>query len=166
MSPLGVLAALAVAACATPAALGAPWFFLIYLVPIGIVVWVLRTRTMVDSGTVTTRSLLTRRRVRWDDIASLHLRPNGKVAAVLTDGTELALHAVRVRDLPVLAAASGGRLPDPEAGAATPQPANPQPGTLQRANPQRATPQGDTPQPANPQGDTAQGDTPQRATPE
>ena len=39
---------------------------------------------------------------------------------MLTDGTELALHAVRVRDLPVLAAASGGRLPDPEAGAGTP----------------------------------------------
>ena len=47
------------AACATPVALGAPWFFLIYLVPIGIVAWVLRTRTVVDSGTVTTRSLLT-----------------------------------------------------------------------------------------------------------
>jgi hypothetical protein len=156
MSPLGVLAALAVAACATPAALGAPWFFLIYLVPIGIVVWVLRTRTVVDSGTVTTRSLLTRRRVRWDEIASLHLRPNGKVAAVLTDGTELALHAVRVRDLPVLAAASGGRLPDPEAGAATPQPATPQPATPQRATPQPGTPQPGTPQPG----------TPQRATPE
>jgi hypothetical protein len=156
MSPLGVLAALAVAACATPAALGAPWFFLIYLVPIGIVVWVLRTRTVVDSGTVTTRSLLTRRRVRWDEIASLHLRPNGKVAAVLTDDTELALHAVRVRDLPVLAAASGGRLPDPEAGAATPQPATPQPATPQRATPQPGTPQPGTPQPG----------TPQRATPE
>jgi Bacterial PH domain len=115
MSPLGVLAALAVAACATPFALGAPWFFLIYLVPIGIVVWVLRTRTVADAETVTTRSLLTRRRVGWDDIASLRLRKNGKVAAVLTDGGELALHAVRVRDLPVLAAVSGGRLPDPEA---------------------------------------------------
>ncbi len=114
MSPLGVLGALALAACATPFALGAPWFFLIYLIPIGIIVWVLRTRTVADSSTVTTRSLLTRRRVRWEDIASLHLRTDGKVGAVLKDGTELPLHAVRVRDLPALAAASGGRLPNPE----------------------------------------------------
>jgi hypothetical protein len=34
---------------------------------------------------------------------------------VLTDGSELALPAVHVRDLPRLAAVSGGRLPDPAA---------------------------------------------------
>src|SRR2546423_12032888 len=109
MSPLGVLAAVALAVCATPVAFGAPWLFLIYLVPIGIVVWVLRTRTVVDPQTVTARSLLGRRRIPWDDIASLRLRDTGKVSAVLTGGAELALPAVRVRDLPVLAAASGGR---------------------------------------------------------
>jgi hypothetical protein len=35
------------------------------------------------------------------------------VSAVLTDGAELPLPAVTVRDLPQLAAVSGGRLPDP-----------------------------------------------------
>jgi hypothetical protein len=56
-----------------------------------------------------------RRRVRWDDIAPLRLRKKAKVSAILTDGAELPLLAVRVRDLPVLTAASGGRLPDPAA---------------------------------------------------
>jgi hypothetical protein len=35
---------------------------------------------------------------------------------VLNDGSELALPAVHVRDLPRLSAVSGGRLPDPAAG--------------------------------------------------
>jgi hypothetical protein len=35
------------------------------------------------------------------------------VSAVLTDGAELPLPAVTVRDLSQLAAVSGGRLPDP-----------------------------------------------------
>jgi hypothetical protein len=112
-SPLTVLAALALAVCATPFASAAPLLWLVYLVPLGIIVWTLRVRTEVDPGAVTVRRVLGRRRVPWSEISSLRLGDRARVSAVLTDGSELPLPAVHVRDLPQLAAASGGRLPDP-----------------------------------------------------
>jgi hypothetical protein len=112
-SPLTVLAALALAVCATPFAAAAPLLWLVYLIPLGIIVWTLRVRTEVDPGAVTVRRVLGRRRVPWSEISSLRLGDRARVSAVLTDGSELPLPAVHVRDLPQLAAASGGRLPDP-----------------------------------------------------
>ena len=112
-SPLIVLVALAIAFCATPFAFGAPFLWLVYLVPLGIVAWVLRVRTVADPEAVTVRRLVGGRRVPWSEISSLRLGARTRVSAVLTDGAELPLPAVHVRDLPQLAAASGGRLPDP-----------------------------------------------------
>lgn len=108
--PLTILGAVLLAVCATPAAFGAPWFWLIYLVPVAVVVWVLRVRTVVDEDGLTVRRLVGSRRVPWAEIRSLHLRDKGGVRAVLADGAELPLPSVRVRDLPQLAAASGGHL--------------------------------------------------------
>jgi hypothetical protein len=111
ISPLVVLVALTV--CATPGAWAGPYFWLIYVVPLGIIGWTLRVRTTVDPDAVTVRRLVGRRSVPWTEISSLRLRDRAKVSAVLSDGAELPLPAVHVRDLPQLAAASGGRLPDP-----------------------------------------------------
>ena len=108
--PLTILGAVLLAVCATPAAFGAPWFWLVYLLPVAVVVWVLRVRTTVDADALTVRRLVGSRRVPWSEIRSLHLRDKGGVRAVLTDGAELPLPSVRVRDLPQLAAASGGHL--------------------------------------------------------
>jgi hypothetical protein len=55
--------------------------------------------------------------VPWDGVTALRLDDRSRVRAVLDGGEELALPAVRVRDLHVLALASGGRLPDPTAEA-------------------------------------------------
>jgi hypothetical protein len=116
--PLVMLVALVFAVCATPFAFAAPYLWLIYLVPIGIVGWTLRVRTVADPETVTVRRIVGGRRVPWNEVSSVHLgraRDPGRarVSAVLSDGSELALPAVHVRDLPRLAAVSGGRLPDP-----------------------------------------------------
>ena len=108
--PLTILGAVLLAVCATPVAFGAPWFWLVYLLPVAVVVWVLRVRTTVDEEALTVRRLIGSRRVPWSEIRSLHLRDKGGVRAVLTDGAELPLPSVRVRDLPQLAAASGGHL--------------------------------------------------------
>jgi hypothetical protein len=118
VSGLTIMFAVVFAVCAIPFAFGAPWFWLVYLVPLGVVVTVVRVRTTVDDRAVTVRRLLRTRRVPWDAISSLRLRPRhrmlgSRVSAVLTDGGELPLPAVHVRDLPQLAAVSGGRLPDP-----------------------------------------------------
>ena len=110
ISSLAILGAVLLAVCATPVAFGAPFFWLIYLLPVAVVVWVVRVRTVVDAEALTVRRLVGSRRVPWSEIRSLHLRDKGGVRAVLTDGAELPLRSVRVRDLPQLAAASGGHL--------------------------------------------------------
>jgi hypothetical protein len=118
VSPLVVLVAPAFAICATPVAFAAPFLWLIYLVPIGIVVWTLRVRTVADPESVAVRRIVGGRRVPWNEITSVRLGrartpAAARVSAVLSDGSELPLPAVHVRDLPRLAAVSGGRLPDP-----------------------------------------------------
>ena len=71
------------------------------------------------------RRIVGSRRVPWSEISSLRLRDKGGVRAVLSDGAELPLPSVRVRDLPQLAAASGGRptqtLETDDAGASFPR---------------------------------------------
>jgi hypothetical protein len=116
ISPLVLLFALALAVCATPVAFGAPFLWLVYLVPVGIVVWTLRIRTVVDADGIRVRRLVGSRHLPWDALVALRVKDRSRVRAVLADGGELALPAVHVRDLHVLAMASGGRLPDPTEG--------------------------------------------------
>ena len=58
VSPLMVLFALALGVCAIPVAFGAPYLWLIYLVPLGIVAWTLRTRTVDDAEGMRVRRLV------------------------------------------------------------------------------------------------------------
>ena len=115
VSPLVVLAALAFALCATPVAFGAPGLWLVYLVPVAVIVRTLRTRTVADAAGLRVRRVIGGRRVAWDDVSGLRIDDHSRVHAVLEGGDELPLPAVRVRDLHVLALASGGRVPDPTA---------------------------------------------------
>jgi hypothetical protein len=85
----------------------------IFLVPIGLIVWVLRYRTTADAAGLTVRRVLTRRALPWSSLKGLRLTKRAGVRAVLTDDTEVALPAVRTRHLPALALVSGGRLNDP-----------------------------------------------------
>lgn len=117
VSPLVVLFALFLGVCAIPVAFGAPYLWLIYLVPVGIVAWTLRTRTVVDADGLRVQRLVGVRRVPWEALGGLRVDRHSGVHAVLTGGEEIALPAVRVRDLPALALASDGRLPDLRADA-------------------------------------------------
>jgi Bacterial PH domain len=107
---LSILGALLLAVCATPVAFGAPYLWLLYLVPLGVIAWVLRVRTVADAEALTVRRVVGTRRVPWSEISSLRLHDRARVRAVLTDGAELPLPSVHIRDLPQLAAASGGRV--------------------------------------------------------
>ena len=115
ISPLSLLAVVALAICATPVAFGAPWLWVVLAVPVGLAYWVLRVRTTAGPDTVEARGALRTRRVPWSDITALRVRSSrtrSRVGVVRGNGSELSLPAVRVRDLPRLAAASGGRLPE------------------------------------------------------
>ncbi|AOS65328.1 Bacterial PH domain [Actinoalloteichus hymeniacidonis] len=128
MPPISVLAVVALAVCVTPAAFGAPGLQLLYLIPLAILWWVLRRRTMVDSTGIQVRELFSSTRVDWPQVRGLRLGRNSSVHLVHENDAELALPLMRTRDLPLLAALSGGRLPDPTAADLTgPDPTAPDP---------------------------------------
>ncbi|QUH04593.1 PH domain-containing protein [Saccharopolyspora erythraea] len=113
ITPVSLLAALTVLIGVTPVAWTAgPWALSLYLIPLALVVWVLRTRTTIDATHITARRVLGSTRIGWDEIASFRLDERRWLRAVLNSGKEVVLPAVRVRDLPRLAAVSGGRIPD------------------------------------------------------
>ena len=87
---------------------------------------------------LTTHTLLGTRRLAWDDIAGLRIR-RSRIGAVLRNGSTVRLPVLRPRHLSLLAAASGGRLPDPTAGATASlaDPAHGRPRTRRRAAPGR-----------------------------
>ena len=106
------------AICVLPLASARPWLAVLWLLPIAAGAWVLRAGVDVDADGLTVRALLRSRRLRWDEVAGLSAGPRGELSAVLRSGGSLRLPVVRARHLPLLAAASGGRVPDP-----TPAPA-------------------------------------------
>ena len=99
--------------CMTPVAFGVPGLQVLYLVPVGVAVWLVRTRTVVGPDTVVVHRVVGSRRIIWSDLQSLRIDDRSRVWAVLHDGEEIGLPAVRTRDLPLVAAVSRGRLPDP-----------------------------------------------------
>lgn len=99
--------------CVTPVAFGAPGLQVLYLVPLGVAIWLVRARTVVDRDTVVAHRVLGSRRIAWSDLHGLRIDDRSRVWAVLHGGEEVGLPAVWARDLPLLATLSGGRLPDP-----------------------------------------------------
>jgi hypothetical protein len=98
--------------CMTPVAFGVPGLQVLYLVPLALAIWIVRTRTVVDPDTVVAYRVWHSRRIAWSDLAGLRIDDQSRVSAVLRTGDEVGLPAVRARHLPVLAAVSRGRLPD------------------------------------------------------
>ena len=99
--------------CVTPVAFAVPGLQVLYLLPLVIGVWVVRTRTVVGPEAVLARRIWGSRQLAWSELAGLRIDARSRVWAVLHGGEEVVLPTVQARDLPVLAAWSGGRLPDP-----------------------------------------------------
>jgi hypothetical protein len=92
---------------------GPSWFALLLIIPIGLSAFIVRYRTVADRDTVTARTFLASQTVPWDDIAGLRFGKGSWAYAQLKDGGELRLPAVTFSTLPLLTAASGGRVPNP-----------------------------------------------------
>ena len=96
--------------CVTPlATVGGGWWAL-YAIPMIAAVYIVVTRTTADATQVTAHALLGAKRMTWSDMDGLELRDARWTVAVGKDGRRLPLPMVRPRDLPRLAAASGGSL--------------------------------------------------------
>jgi hypothetical protein len=98
--------------CMTPVAFGVPGLQLLYLGPLALAVWLVRTRTVVGPETLVAHRVWGSRRIAWSDLEGLRIDQRSRVSAVLRAGDEVALPTVRAGDLPVLVALSQGRLPD------------------------------------------------------
>ncbi|MDP5183206.1 PH domain-containing protein [Blastococcus sp. BMG 814] len=115
MNRSALLPVIILALCVLPTALVSPWTLLLLVIPAVVAAWVLRTGVDVGDDGITARSLLGSRTVAWSELSRLRLGGRGDVWLGTTGGTEVRLPVLRVRDLPRLAAASGGRLADPSA---------------------------------------------------
>lgn len=101
--------------CAVPLAFAAPpWTVVLLLVPLAIAVWVLRVGVDIADDGMTLRSLVGERRVLWTELVGIRVAPRGDLWLVTTGGTEVRMPVMRARDLPRLAALSGGRIDVPE----------------------------------------------------
>jgi hypothetical protein len=114
MSWTALLPVVLLAVCMLPLATVSSWTLLVLLVPAAIAAWVVRVGVDVDDEGLTVRSLLGKRRVPWTGLAGIRVAPRGELWLVTTAGTELRLPVMRARDLPRLAALSGGRIDVPE----------------------------------------------------
>ncbi len=101
------------ALCLSPIAFqGGPWF-LLFVGPVVLAVWVVRSRTRVDVDGLHVRRLVGTRSLPWTEVSTLRLAERGWVRAVPEQGDEVALRGIRVRDLGRVGQASGGRISAP-----------------------------------------------------
>ncbi|WP_448617886.1 PH domain-containing protein [Geodermatophilus sp. URMC 65] len=113
MSRVALLPVVFLVVCVLPLALAASWTLVFLLVPVLAAAYVLRVGVDVGDGGVTVRSVAGSRSVPWDDVAGIRVGERGDLWLVTARGTELRLPVLRARDLPRLAAVSGGRIPAP-----------------------------------------------------
>ncbi len=107
--PVGLLAL-----CVVPLAFAAPWTPVLLLIPLAVALWVLRAGVDVADDGLTLRSLVGQRRVPWTELVGIRVAPRGDLWLVTTGGTQVKVPVMRARDLPRLAAVSGGRIDVPE----------------------------------------------------
>ncbi|CAA0126888.1 Low molecular weight protein antigen 6 [Mycolicibacterium vanbaalenii] len=89
------------------------WSVVLLLIPVLFSLVIVRYRTTADRDQVTARGLLSSETVRWDDIDGLRFGRRSWALARRRDGREISLPAVTFATLPLLTAASGGRVPNP-----------------------------------------------------
>lgn len=93
-----------------------PWAAVAWLIPVGVAYWMLRVRTVVDTAGLHVRRMFGSEVITWDQVKGFRFpKRSGWARAVLTDGTEKSLPVVTFGRLPLIAEASGGRVPDPYA---------------------------------------------------
>ena len=96
-----------------PLAFAAPWTPVLLLIPLVVALWVLRVGVDIADDGLTVRSLVGERRVPWAELAGIRVAARGDLWLVTTAGTEVRVPVMRARDLPRLAALSGGRIDVP-----------------------------------------------------
>jgi hypothetical protein len=113
MNRTALLPVALLALCAVPLATLSAWTLVVFLVPLAVAVWVLRTGVDIGDEGLTVRSLVGSRTVAWSELAGIRVAERGALWLVTTRGTEVRIPVIRARDLPRLAELSGGRIEVP-----------------------------------------------------
>ena len=113
MSRIALVPVLFLTICVLPVTVASPWAWLLMAVPLALAGWVFRVGVDLSDDGVTVRSLITHRTVPWAEVAGIRVGERADLWLVTTTGTQLQLPVLRARDLPRLAALSGGRIPAP-----------------------------------------------------
>jgi hypothetical protein len=111
MSRTALLPVVVLAFCVLPLATATPWLLLLLVVPAALAAWVFRVGVDVAEDGITVRSLVGARTVPWSELAGIRVAGRGDLWLVTTADTQVRLPVLRARDLPRLAALSGGRIP-------------------------------------------------------
>ncbi|WP_078286341.1 PH domain-containing protein [Mycobacteroides chelonae] len=86
------------------------------LIPAAMSCAIFRYRTAVDTESVQVRTLASTLTLPWTEVKGLGFDRHAWARAELVDGTSLRLPAVTFSTLPILSAASNGRVPNPYQG--------------------------------------------------
>jgi hypothetical protein len=114
MSRTALLPVVLLALCMLPLATVSGWALLLLLIPAAVAAWVVRVGVDIGDDGLTVRSVLGQRQLPWSRLAGIRVAPRGELWLVTTAGTEVRLPVMRARDLPRLAALSGGRIDVPK----------------------------------------------------
>lgn len=92
---------------------GVPGLWALYIIPLGLIVFVARTRTVATPEGLDLRTMFGQRHLPWGALKGLAITRRSKVRAVLSDDSQIPLPTVRTRHIPVMSLVSDGVIADP-----------------------------------------------------
>lgn len=110
MNRISLVPAVVAVVCALPLATASPWLLFVLLLPAAWITYVMRSGVDVDDQGLTVRAMFGSALIPWTRITGLLIGKNQSVSVATVQGTTVALPNLRVRDLPRLYEATGGRL--------------------------------------------------------
>lgn len=110
MSRISLVPAALAVVCALPLATASPWLLFVLMLPAGWICYVLRSGVDVDEEGLIVRALFGSARIPWTRITGVLIGKGQSISVATVEGGAVRLPNLRVRDLPRLYEATGGRL--------------------------------------------------------
>lgn len=110
MNRIALVPAVVAVVCALPLATASPWLLFVLLLPAAWICYVLRGGVDVDDDALIVRALFGSVQIPWSRISGVLIGKRQELLVATVDGSAVRLPNLRVRDLPRLYEATGGRL--------------------------------------------------------
>ncbi len=110
MNRISLIPAVVAVVCALPLATASPWLLPVLLLPVAWICYALRSGVDVDDAGLVVRALFGSVRIPWARISGVLIGKGQQLSVATVGGGAVRLPNLRVRDLPRLYEATGGRL--------------------------------------------------------